>query len=118
MVWFFDNSAAVRVASQRRSGACASDRVEVRCLCMSLREMHRIVTRPLPHHEGVGSWWIDPTGAPRGRGPDRCGQATKGVWGMSWRQEATKGVEDCDKPGEAVKRALIPGSPNHPAANP
>jgi hypothetical protein len=37
---------------------------------------------------------------------------------MSRRQKAMKGVEDCDKPGEAVKRALIPGSPNHPAANP
>jgi len=40
------------------------------------------------------------------------------VWGMSRRQEATKGVEDCDKPGEAVKRALIPGSLNQPALNP
>ena len=47
-----------------------------------------------------------------GRGLDQCGQATKGVWGMSGRQEAMKGVEDCDKPGEAVKRALIPGSLN------
>ena len=46
------------------------------------------------------------------RGRDQCGQATKGVWGMSWRQEAMKGVEDCDKPGGAVKRALIPGCPN------
>src|SRR5437868_3555755 len=27
---------------------------------------------------------------------DQCGQATKGVWGMSRRQEAMKGVEDCD----------------------
>src|SRR5438552_5207172 len=43
---------------------------------------------------------------------DQCGQATKGVWGMSWRQEAKKGVENCEKPGGAVKRALIPGSPN------
>ena len=40
---------------------------------------------------------------------DSCGQATKGAWGMSWRQKALKGVEDCDKPGEVVKRALIPG---------
>lgn len=31
---------------------------------------------------------------------------------MSWHQEALKGVEDCDKPGEAVKRAMIPGFPN------
>jgi len=34
------------------------------------------------------------------------------VWGMSWRQEAMKGVEGCEKPGEAVKQALIPGFPN------
>jgi len=34
------------------------------------------------------------------------------VWGMSWRQKAMKGVEGCEKPGEAVKQALIPGSPN------
>jgi hypothetical protein len=27
---------------------------------------------------------------------------------MSGRQEATKGAEDCDKLGGAVKRALIP----------
>ena len=51
-------------------------------------------------------------------GQDKCGQATKGVWGMSRRQEAMKGVEDCDKPGEAVKRALIPGFPNERALNP
>ena len=43
---------------------------------------------------------------------DQCGQATKGMWGMSWRQEAMKGVEDCDKPGGLVKRELIPGSLN------
>lgn len=43
---------------------------------------------------------------------DSCGQATKGVWGMSWRREALKGVENCDKPGEVVKRAMIPGFPN------
>lgn len=30
---------------------------------------------------------------------------------MSWRQEAKKGVEDCDKPGGAVKQALIPVIP-------
>ena len=51
-------------------------------------------------------------------GQDQCGQATKGVWGMSWRQEAKKGVEDCDKPGGAVKRALSPGSLNDPLLNP
>ena len=43
---------------------------------------------------------------------DKCGQATKGVWGMSWHQEAMKGVEDCEKLGGAVKRVLIPGFPN------
>ena len=47
-----------------------------------------------------------------GRGPDQGGQATKGVWGMSGRQEAMKGVEDCDKLGGVVKRALIPRCPN------
>ena len=46
------------------------------------------------------------------RGQDQCGQATKGVWGMSWRQEAMKGVEDCDKLGGLVKRELIPRFPN------
>jgi hypothetical protein len=49
---------------------------------------------------------------------DQCGQATKGVWGMSWRQEAKKGVEDCDKPGGMVKRVLIPGCPNQRPVNP
>ncbi len=43
---------------------------------------------------------------------DSCGQATKGVWGMSWRQEALKGVVDCEKLGGAVEQALIPGYPN------
>lgn len=43
------------------------------------------------------------------RALDSCGQVTKGVWGMSWYQEALKGVEDCDKPGVAVKQAMIPG---------
>jgi hypothetical protein len=52
------------------------------------------------------------------RGQDQCGQATKGVWGMSWRQEAMKGVEDCDKPGGLVKRELIPGCPNDCTMNP
>ena len=49
---------------------------------------------------------------------DQCGQATKGVWGMSRRQEAMKGVEDCEKPGGLVKRELIPGYPNNRALNP
>ena len=48
----------------------------------------------------------------RVRGEDHSGQVTKGVWGMSWRQKAMKGVEGCEKPGEAVKQALIPGYPN------
>lgn len=46
------------------------------------------------------------------QGVDQCGQATKGVWGMPWRQEAMKGVEDCDKLGGLVKRELIPRFPN------
>ena len=37
---------------------------------------------------------------------------------MSWRQKAMKGVEGCEKPGEAVKRALIPGFPNYRVLNP
>ena len=49
---------------------------------------------------------------PGARGLDECGQATKGTWGISWRQEALKGVEDCEKLGETVKRVLIPRFPN------
>ena len=49
---------------------------------------------------------------------DLGGQATKGAWGMSWRQKALKGVENCDKPGVIVKQVLIPGFPNWPAPNP
>ena len=52
------------------------------------------------------------------RGLDLCGQATKGTWGMSWRQEASKGVEDCEKLGGAVKRVLIPRFPNWHTLNP
>ncbi len=51
-------------------------------------------------------------------GLSQCGQATKGVWGMSRRQEAKKGVEDCDKLGGMVKRVLIPRFPNDPKLNP
>ncbi len=40
---------------------------------------------------------------------DFGGQSTKGTRGMSWRQEAMKGVEVCEKPGEADKQAMIPG---------
>jgi len=39
------------------------------------------------------------------------------VWGMSWRQKAMKGVEGCEKPGGAVKRALILGSLNYCSLN-
>ena len=52
------------------------------------------------------------------RGRDQCGQATKGMWGMSRRQEAMKGVEDCEKPGGMVKRVLIPGYPNERTLKP
>ena len=52
------------------------------------------------------------------RALDLSGQATKGVWGMSRRQKAMKGVEVCDKPGGVDKRALIPGSLNEPMLNP
>ena len=50
-------------------------------------------------------------------GRSQRGQATKGVWGMPWHQEAMKGVEDCDKPGGSVKRELIPGFLNNPVVN-
>ena len=62
--------------------------------------------------------YFDPLAGPRETSAlqagalDSCGQAIKGTWGMSWRQEPKKGVEDCDKPGVVVKRALIPGFPN------
>jgi hypothetical protein len=44
------------------------------------------------------------------RGLNKCGQATKGTWGMSWRQKAVKGVEDCEKLGGTVNRVLSPSS--------
>lgn len=53
-----------------------------------------------------------------GRVVDFCGQATKGVWGMSWRQKAMKGVEVCDNPGGIDKRVVIPGYPNERTLNP
>jgi hypothetical protein len=61
-----------------------------------------------------------PAGAAAARvgGQEQCGQAIKGMWGMSWRQKAMKGVEDCDKPGVAVNQALIPGFPNDRTLNP
>ena len=49
---------------------------------------------------------------------DSGGQATKGAWGMSRRQEAVKGAEGCDKPGETVKQVMIPGFPNRLQLNP
>ena len=58
------------------------------------------------------------SGGTGGGGQEQCGQAIKGMWGMSWRQKAMKGVEDCDKLGVAVKQALIPRYPNYRALNP
>ena len=43
---------------------------------------------------------------------DIGGQATKGAWGMSWRQKTRTGVEDCEKFGVVVKQTLIPKYPN------
>jgi hypothetical protein len=45
-----------------------------------------------------------------GRALNNCGQATKGAWGMSWRQKTKTGVEDCEKSGVVVKQTLIPVS--------
>lgn len=42
------------------------------------------------------------------RGLDICGQATKGIWGMSRCWKAMKGVEVCEKHGGVDKRTLIP----------
>ena len=38
---------------------------------------------------------------------DKCGQALKGVWWMSWHREAMKDVVACDKLRGAGKRASI-----------
>lgn len=57
-------------------------------------------------------------GGKNGWGKNHCDQATKGVWRMSWRQKAMKGVENCDKLREAVKRALILRFPNYRTLNP
>ena len=43
---------------------------------------------------------------------DKCGQALKGVWWMSWHREAKKDVVACDKLREAGKQALIRRCPN------
>src|SRR5262249_52131892 len=81
-------------------------------LCMSLR-ITRGSLLPHPHRWGCSSQVLR---SARGRpgAQDQCGQATKGTWGMSWRQEALKGVADCEKRGRAVKRALTPWFPSQP----
>src|SRR3954471_12686124 len=38
---------------------------------------------------------------------DKCGQAQKGAWWMSWHREATKDAAACDKLRGVGKRALI-----------
>jgi hypothetical protein len=43
---------------------------------------------------------------------DKCGQALKGVWWMSWHREAKKDVVACDMLREAGKQASIRRSPN------
>ena len=54
----------------------------------------------------------------KARAFDKCGQATKGVWGMSWHQEAMKGVEVCEKLGGVDKQVMIPRFPNQCMVNP
>ena len=81
----------------------------------------RIVTLTHGHAPWVGNleaFCLCPSFPKGAQEQDQCGQATKGMWGMSWRQKAMKGVEDCEKPGVAVNRALIPGFPNYRALNP
>ena len=80
------------------------------CTNRTVAEHDRFLAKP--QDERSDSWGLTL------RGVDQCGQATKGVWGMPWRQEAMKGVEDCDKPGGLVKRELIPGSLNYSGVNP
>ena len=81
----------------------------------------------MPEQDGSGAMVVSLSEAQGGgtpkpwdqrQGVDQCGQATKGVWGMPWRQEAMKGVEDCDKLGGLVKRELIPRSLNQRRVNP
>ena len=38
---------------------------------------------------------------------DKCDQATKGVWWMSWHREATKDAAACDKLRGTGKQVLI-----------
>ena len=56
--------------------------------------------------------WIVRDSSSEVRAFDKCGQATKGVWGMSWHQEAMKGVEVCEKLGGVDKQVMIPRFPN------
>ena len=87
---------------------------------MSLEREKDRYSRPTSAEVGLVTWGdagLIPCCAGVG-GRDQCGQATKGMWGMSWHRQAMKGVEDCDKPGGAVKQALIPGFPNERALNP
>jgi hypothetical protein len=88
----------------------------------SLLSTHTSPKRKQGHDDvGLGNLEAMPTSTTlnhQGRGRDQCGQATKGMWGMSGRQKARKGVEDCDKPGGAVNRALRPGCPNYRTLNP
>ena len=102
-------------------------------LYTSLRErketLLNFMASPHGRKHGVESWQVlffesDARAIRRGlrrlgvRGQEQCGQATKGMWGMSWRQKAMKGVEDCDKLGVAVNQALIPRFPNYHTLNP
>src|SRR5262249_51949117 len=121
--WLFDNSAAVRVASHGPSafggGSPLGRLVSREILFMSPWKQDRAGSLlPLPPAGRGDVAPADLSVARGGRGRGQRGQATKGVWGMSWRQEATKGVEDCDKPGGTVNQVLIPGCPNHPRLNP
>jgi hypothetical protein len=45
-------------------------------------------------------------------GTGYCGQATKGAWWMSWRQESMKDAGSCDKLREAANQAEIRRFPN------
>ena len=64
---------------------------------------------PRPSFELNRMWEERDPSSPRGL--DICGQATKGAWGMSWRQKAMKGVEVCEKPGGVDKQVMMPGFP-------
>ena len=51
------------------------------------------------------------SGRTRGGARSGCGQAIKGVRGMSWCQQASKDVVSCDKPRGAASKRYIRGSP-------